>query len=725
MMADMDDHSVQQFQRQRQRLRRRCLMLCGGLVGVTLLLCLSLIYFFEYPLHKVHQQYAQRTVDQVETYVRARLIGLRQIAHFYNQIEQPTEEAFQGFSRSLMNDIPGFEAVLITDTQGHPRWIASEQGLTMHEVYRMVADPKLDFALERALQLHQPSITEPLYIPNLDTGFLAATPIVYGQRHIGYVVGIFCYQRLLESLLRSECAGECSITLQQAGQTLFYGRSGYGPHRMRWLEPAVSMPKTFRSTVWLGGQPWRLDVTPVLEADTAPLMFAVLTILVMGLLLSVLISYLLFRWQWHSVQLQHQALENRNRLAVTGRSLEDLKAELDLVLNNVGEAVILYDENLDPIHANPAFLDYFGIADNSPACRERQAHHERLIDLIGSETKYWAPFNSLKHHPEQSYFDEFEIQTRDANDKHLCRTYRRRAMALCGSETTSTGWLLIYQDVTTLKDLEHAKDDFLSNVTHELRSPLASIKGFAEMLRRDESMQPETRNEFIDIICQESSRLQNLIEELLDLRRMERHNASFHPVRLDLKVLVEDVLQGARSILISKEVAARTEWDGLFSARIWGDAPQLRRALHNLLVNAAKYSRRGGEILVRGYTGHTRVCLEFSDRGSGIADQDLPHIFDRFYRGSSRGQQKGTGLGLALVKHIVENHGGHLGVRSEVGRGTTFRLEFPRLASKVHPRPQAGAAHGGLAPEPQTEGNPAGVASQKNPGGHLEQAGKD
>ena len=162
------------------------------------------------------------------------------------------------------------------------------------------------------------------------------------------------------------------------------------------------------------------------------------------------------------------------------------------------------------------------------------------------------------------------------------------------------------------------------------------------------------------------------------MRRMEAHGAPMRTTRYDFKVLVEDVTRSAKTILVSKNISIRSQASGLYSGNLEGDVAQISRALRNLLVNAVKYSPEGSEIAIHVHCGQQRVWLEITDHGTGIDERDLPHIFDKFYRGTHQGRQKGTGLGLAIVKHIVELHGGHIGVRSEVGAGTTFRVDLPR-----------------------------------------------
>ena len=427
----------------------------------------------------------------------------------------------------------------------------------------------------------------------------------------------------------------------------------------------------------IGGQEWMIAMDPVNSLAAPPANLVSLTILGLGLSLSFLLAFLAYRWQSKAIMFQYQARDSQSRLERTGLSLVEVKTEMDLILNSIDEGIIFYNEQLEPVQANAAFLLTFNMNEDDATMRAGQAHHERMIQFIGSETKYWSLFNALRGNPEQTYTDELEVRPQ-GDAKGNVKVLLRRASCACRPDGSIRGMLAIYKDLTKIKMIDRVKDEFLSNVTHELRSPLASIKGFAETIQRDPKMADETRSEFIKIICEESSRLQSLIDELLDLRRMEAQGISFVPSPYDIKTLVEEIAKGARSVLLTKNLKLKIQWDGLFGSTLKGDVTQLSRALRNLLINAVKYSPQGGEIAIIGHCGQYRIWLEVIDQGTGIEEKDLTHIFDKFYRGTRQGYQKGTGLGLAIVKNIIEMHGGHLGVRSIIGVGTTFRMDLPR-----------------------------------------------
>jgi signal transduction histidine kinase len=680
----------------RPDLRRRCWLVAGLvfiiLMATTVALWRVSTYLQRYKLEEAARLNAQQTIDRLVTFLNDRLLTLRYISHFYSQTSDSIQRSeFQAVVGSLMADMPGILAVVLTDREGHAIWLAPPQAMAIEDYYAISSDPRLAAALDVSVRLRQPAVTESIEIPNQGMGFLAVMPVMAGGRQINSLVGVFPYQSLLAYLLQPVLLSNYRLTILH-GQRQIYppptdsseGARGAGEERLHEERSVI-----------LGGQDWLITVQPAAASAAAPSKFTSVTILGLGFTLALALSFLMFRTQWQAALLQTEAHDSRRRLERTGMSLVEVKSELDLILNSVDEGIVFYDAMLEPIQANAAFLTTFNLTEGAMAMKSGPIHHEYMIQWIGSETKYWSLFNVLRDNPEQSYTDELE-RVPPPDGRAARKVFRRSAMTLCGAEGERRGVLAVYKDLTTIKAIDRVKDEFLSNVTHELRTPLASIRGFAETLRRDPAMPVETRGEFLSIMCEESARLQELIDELLDLRRMEANPSSLESTPYDLKVLVDDVARGSRTILMSKNLSAKVAWSGPSNSRLQGEVSQISRALRNLMVNAVKYSPEGGEIALEGSSGPQQICLEIRDQGQGIADRDLPHIFDRFYRGASGARrQKGTGLGLAIVKHIVERHGGHLGVRSVVGQGTTFRIELPRffrplILAGAEPAPPAG-----------------------------------
>jgi len=221
--------------------------------------------------------------------------------------------------------------------------------------------------------------------------------------------------------------------------------------------------------------------------------------------------------------------------------------------------------------------------------------------------------------------------------------------------------------------------DFVANVSHELKTPVTSIQGFVETLREGAVRDPAKSERFLEIVARQSDRLNAIIEDLLSLSRIEREGEAgrVERVRTDLGPVLKDAVADCASKASSRKVEVRLDWPG--PRWVMGNARLLRQALGNLLDNAIKYSESGGVVAVGVANDEEWVRVEVTDHGPGIAPDQLPRIFERFYRvdkGRSR-ELGGTGLGLAIVKHIAQVHGGRVTVESEPGRGSRFTLHLP------------------------------------------------
>ncbi len=223
------------------------------------------------------------------------------------------------------------------------------------------------------------------------------------------------------------------------------------------------------------------------------------------------------------------------------------------------------------------------------------------------------------------------------------------------------------------------RSDFVANVSHELKTPITAIQGFAETLL-DSEHDAETEKEFLQVIHDESVRMKNLVSDLLTLTRLENGSSTdaFHEVNL------ADVVSESVQVIERMATAAGIQIDNQLqegSITVWGHDEQLKQVLLNLLTNAIHYTPTGGVITVFAESYVDRVKVHVSDTGIGIPKEDQDRVFERFYR-VDRDRSRatgGTGLGLAIVKHIVQTHGGELGVDSQLGMGSDFWFTISRL----------------------------------------------
>jgi two-component system phosphate regulon sensor histidine kinase PhoR len=247
----------------------------------------------------------------------------------------------------------------------------------------------------------------------------------------------------------------------------------------------------------------------------------------------------------------------------------------------------------------------------------------------------------------------------------------------------SPGAVMVLHDITEIRRLERLRQDFVANVSHELKTPLANIKSSVEVLLDGAVEDPASRGTFLAEIEDQSNRLETLIQDLLMLARIESGDTGLELERIPVEEAVHECLDRHRT----RAEAKRLTLSGVALAgcppdlAVYVDGEGLAQILDNLVDNAIKYTPAGGRITVRWDCTEEQVCIEVEDTGIGIPERDLPRVFERFYRvDKARSREMGgTGLGLAIVKHLVQAMKGTVKVQSELGKGTIFRVCLPRV----------------------------------------------
>jgi two-component system phosphate regulon sensor histidine kinase PhoR len=251
-----------------------------------------------------------------------------------------------------------------------------------------------------------------------------------------------------------------------------------------------------------------------------------------------------------------------------------------------------------------------------------------------------------------------------------------------GAAAGDPALLITLRDLTEQDRLARMRADFVANASHELRTPLASLKGFVETLQGAAKDDSQARERFLKVMSEQAERMTRLIDDLLSLSRVEMREHIPPSARVDLNEAAAHVLQALQPI--SEQAGTTIRLTPLAGdAIVRGDRDELVQVFQNLIQNAIKYGKRGGQIDVRVARAGARLVVSITDDGLGIAPEHLPRLTERFYRVSvAESREKGgTGLGLAIVKHILNRHRGELGVSSQVGQGSTFSISLPAAAS--------------------------------------------
>ena len=341
------------------------------------------------------------------------------------------------------------------------------------------------------------------------------------------------------------------------------------------------------------------------------------------------------------------------------------KRELEATLESLLSGLVVVSSTGRVMLMNPAARTILGVGDEETTGR---AMHE-VIRYPAVRELLDAALSTR----------EDQAQELSLGSDHSERIYQVQTAMVRNEDAQLLGVVAIFNDITELRNLERIKTDFVSTVSHELRTPLTSIKGFTRTLLDDTEgyYDGETRHEFYNIIDQECDRLTRLISDLLNVSRLE----AGRPLQLnwesvELPPLVSKVVANQLSYTDRHQIEVEMNDD---LPVVTADQDKLDQILTNLLNNAIKYSPAGGTIWVRVARDGDKVAFKVSDQGIGIPAEHLPKLFQRFHRVDSGDTRKagGTGIGLYLVKHLVEAHGGEIDVESEVGKGTTFTFTIP------------------------------------------------
>jgi two-component system phosphate regulon sensor histidine kinase PhoR len=351
-----------------------------------------------------------------------------------------------------------------------------------------------------------------------------------------------------------------------------------------------------------------------------------------------------------------------SELALLGETLNRMSAELqsrieqlgndrherDEILSAMEEGVLLIDGDDDVAYANPAA--------------------QRILERVPTTLRELSP-TALRALAEEVRADGLPRE-REIEFGVPARVIRSSAVPL-----ESLGdVMLVVRDVTAERRIEAMRRDFVTDASHELKTPAASIRAAAETVERAVTEDPGAATRFAGQLRRDAVRLSRIVSDLLDLSRLESEHPELGPVRLDLVVAEE--LKRLRAQAAESGVAL--SWEGT-PVTVPGSTKDLALLARNLLENAVRYTPQGGRVSVEVRADNGHATLRIEDTGIGIPSRDLPRIFERFYR-VDRARSRdtgGTGLGLSIARHVVERHGGKIEAQSELGRGSSFRVTLP------------------------------------------------
>lgn len=342
-------------------------------------------------------------------------------------------------------------------------------------------------------------------------------------------------------------------------------------------------------------------------------------------------------------------------------ALQQEKEQLSSILSSMADGVITLNQEGEVVVINPPAEHFLQVW-----------HEEKEQEFSGN-----LPFELVKlfHLVVESEQEQvIEINLQKGNYVVL--------MTPLYNQTKIRGAVAVLRDMTEERRLEKMRKDFIANVSHELRTPMVMLQGYSEAILDDIVQTKEEVNEFVQIIYDESLRLGRLVNELLDLARMESGRVELHMSDVEVVPFIEKISRKFQGIAKEKEVQLCVEFRSEVTEHVF-DQDRIEQVLTNLIDNAIRHTGVDGNVMLIIEERNEGIVFEVQDSGSGIPEEDIPFLFERFYKADkarTRGKAGGTGLGLAIAKNIVQGHDGKITVSSVVGEGTTFSVYLPEKA---------------------------------------------
>lgn len=358
------------------------------------------------------------------------------------------------------------------------------------------------------------------------------------------------------------------------------------------------------------------------------------------------------------------------------QELEASRSQIEGILQSMNEGVIAVSGEGEVLLLNPAARQILGAGPEATSGRlfGEAVRHPDLQDVVRQVLNTGQPQSRelIVYVPSERHVKLHALSCRCAPGGVSGAASASRSHASPGSCA-----LLVLYDTTDLRRLEKIRQEFVANVSHELKTPITAIRGAVETLLDGAARDPDRGQAFLTSISEETARLQRLVDDLLTLGQVESRQATLPKEPIPIEVFLKEQISRLQPLANAHRVTLKLE--DAPSGVLLADRNQLVQAVGNLIDNAIKYNHPGGQVAVRALLRDDQCQVEVADTGIGIPPEDLPRIFERFFRvDKARSRETGgTGLGLSIVKHVAEAHGGSVQVESQPGKGSRFTLILP------------------------------------------------
>jgi two-component system phosphate regulon sensor histidine kinase PhoR len=345
------------------------------------------------------------------------------------------------------------------------------------------------------------------------------------------------------------------------------------------------------------------------------------------------------------------------------------------VLAGMAEPILAVDQYDELVMANASARAMFDIDDTAERALRQLVHCEKLVELLSS---------TAHRKTAGCRTEELELTDGDGQSRWFQVTAAKLAADDPQDANAGHGAVAVLRDISDRKALQKRNAEFVSAVSHEMKTPLAGIRAYVELLADGDAEDEATREEFLEIINGQTDRLQRLIDNLLNLARIEAGVVEVHKQSQSLNEVLEEALRLVRPSAEAKDITLTDDLSPLYLS-VLVDRDMILQAAINLLSNAIKYTHKGGSVTLRSRMVDDEIRFEVQDTGVGLSAEDARKVFEKFYRvKKDKEMAAGTGLGLALAKHIVEDvHGGRIVVASQPGEGSTFAIVLPNAGQRL------------------------------------------
>ena len=356
-------------------------------------------------------------------------------------------------------------------------------------------------------------------------------------------------------------------------------------------------------------------------------------------------------------QLGHAFNKMSRSLEEKVTAISDEKSKLSTILSGITDGIIMTNERGNILLANTAAEKLFD-------CPEEKMLNHSLIEIVHNYEIEEIMKNSIKTLQEQS------AQIESLTGKFL------QVIAAPLTTSTLSGALIMIHDLTQIRSLQTMRQEFLGNVSHELRTPLTTIKAIVETLQDGATEDKEVAQDFLNRVNNEIDGMTQMVLELIELSRIETGTIKLKLEQVNLNSLAREVIQRFTPLAERKGITLSANLTENLPP-VTTDKARIQQVITNIIHNGIKFTPEGGTVTIRTAVNTNAVLFSVTDTGIGISQEDLPHVFERFFKADRSRSSSGTGIGLAIAKHTINAHGGQIQVQSKEGKGSTFTFSLP------------------------------------------------